>query len=573
MSRRVIFASEIEKIMNKKYKNLPSFTIRRSSFLKKNTALLFFFFLISQILFAQQSGGHLSGSLQANANFFIRDTAIGAANTPQYDKQLFGSDAWMELNYNNFGFDLGLRFDLFNNSNLLNPQGSYTAQGIGRWYIKKKIDKLQISAGYLYDQIGSGIIFRAYEERALAVDNALAGLRLVYELNDDWQIKAFTGRQKQQFDLYDPIFKGINVEGFVSIGEEKPISFAPGFGVVNRTYDDNTINQIVSTISSYTPPDSIGVSYNTYAFTLYNTLSAGPITWYIEAAYKTRDVFFDPFVEKINWTGNRSIGKLVRRAGTVFYSTLSYADKGWGVTLEGKRTENFNFRTTPFTNLNQGAFNFLPPMARENSFRLLTRYNAATQELGEQAIQLDIRYSPNRKWGINLNIANIADLEGALLYRELFTEFSYRHKRKWSMLAGIQVQQYNQEVYEVKPNVPELRTVTPYIEYLYKWKRKKSIKLEAQYMHTKQDFGSWIFILAELGLAPNWVFTVSDMYNIAPKKTKKLHYPRLDVSYKLHANRFVFSYVKQVEGIVCNGGVCRFEPAFSGFKLAVNSTF
>ena len=212
-------------------------------------------------------------------------------------------------------------------------------------------------------------------------------------------------------------------------------------------------------------------------------------------------------------------------------------------------------------------------MARENSFRLLTRYNAATQELGEQAIQLDIRYSPNRKWGVNLNIANITDLEGALLYREVFTEFSYRNKRKWTMLAGIQIQQYNQEIYEVKPNVPEVRTVTPYVEYLYKWQRKKSIKLEAQYMYTQQDFGNWIFVLAELGLAPNWVFTASDMYNIVPKKTKKLHYPRLDIAYKFHANRFVFSYVKQVEGIVCNGGVCRFELAFSGFKLGVNSTF
>ena len=540
----------------------------------KNISLLLFTLLLScQLLIAQESTGRLSGSLQANGNFFIRDTAIGAANTPQYDQQLFGAESWLELNYSNWGFDLGLRFDLFNNSNLLNPQGSYTAQGIGRWFIKKKIKKLQISAGYLYDQIGSGIIFRAYEERPLAIDNALAGLSLRYELTEDWQIKAFTGRQKQQFDLYDPIIKGANIEGFLSLGEENPVSIAPGFGIVNRTYDGNTTDQIVSTIVTYTPQDSIGLSYNTYAFSLYNTLSVGPITWYVEGAYKSRDVFFDPFAEKLNWTGDRSLGKLVRRSGAVLYSTISYAEKGWGVTLEAKRTENFNFRTNPFVNLNQGAINFLPPLARENSFRLLTRYNAATQELGEQAIQLDVRYSPNRKWGVNVNVANIADLDGQLLYREIFTEFSYRYKRKWSLLTGVQIQQYNQEVYEVKPNVPQVQTVIPYAEWLYKWQRKKSLKLEAQYMLTQQDFGSWIFILAELGLAPNWVFTISDMYNIDPKKTKKLHYPRIDISYTLESNRFILSYVKQVEGVVCNGGVCRFEPAFSGFKIAVTSNF
>ena len=67
------------------------------------------------------NGGQISGSLQTNANFFIRDSLIGAANTPQYDRQLYGAEAWLNLNYNNWGFDFGLRFDAFNNSNLLNP--------------------------------------------------------------------------------------------------------------------------------------------------------------------------------------------------------------------------------------------------------------------------------------------------------------------------------------------------------------------------------------------------------------------------------------------------------------------
>ena len=80
---------------------------------------------------AQNDGGRLSGSLETNANFFIRDSLIGAANTPQYDRQKFGGEGWLNLNYNNWGFDFGLRYDFFNNSNLLNPTGSYTDQGIG----------------------------------------------------------------------------------------------------------------------------------------------------------------------------------------------------------------------------------------------------------------------------------------------------------------------------------------------------------------------------------------------------------------------------------------------------------
>lgn len=46
-------------------------------------------------------GGRLTGNLEINANFFMRDTLIGAANTPQYDRQLFGADSWLNLNYRN----------------------------------------------------------------------------------------------------------------------------------------------------------------------------------------------------------------------------------------------------------------------------------------------------------------------------------------------------------------------------------------------------------------------------------------------------------------------------------------
>jgi len=72
------------------------------------------------------------------------------------------------------------------------------------------------------------------------------------------------------------------------------------------------------------------------------------------------------------------------------------------------------------------------------------------------------------------------------------------------------------------------------------------------------------------------------MYNINPGKSSpkdsngdgiKAHYPRFDVFYTYKTNRFSLSYVKQVEGIVCTGGICRLEPAFSGVKLSVNSTF
>lgn len=543
------------------------------------------FLLLCQFSYGQDNA-RISGSLQAQANFFIRDSLIGAANTPQYDHQLYGTDTWLQLNYAYKGFDVGVRFDVFHQSNLLDPQSSYTDQGVGRWYIKKKINKLGVSGGYLYDQIGSGIIFRAFEQRPLLIDNALYGVRLTYDLTEDWIVKAFSGKQKQQFDSYGTILKGISIDGFIqSKDEKKNWTLSPGFGIVAKTLDDDIMRTVVGTLNSYNVADSIGAKFNSYAFTAYNTLSAGKFNWYIEGAYKTAENFFDPrAIRKIDET-TTSPGKIVLEDGTVVYTSLSYADKGLGVTLEVKRTENFSFRTNPFVTLNQGAINFLPPMTRFNTYRLTTRYQAATQELGENAVQADIKYAFNRKFQVGLNGSYITDLDDQLLYNEFYSSFTYKYKRKWQLSGGLQYQEYNQALYEEKPGKPNVVAWVPYADFLYKFSRKKAIRFEAQYMHTDQDFGSWLFALAEFTIAPHWTFTVSDMYNIAPNAKKeeiptkangekmKIHYPRFDVFYTYHSNRFSISYVKQVEGIVCTGGICRLEPAFSGIKMSVNSTF
>ncbi len=561
--------------------------------------LLLLFVSCWQSALAQEGNtGRFSGSLEANGNFFQADDVIGTPSTPQYDYQLYGADAWMQLNYSNWGFDLGLRFDLFNNSILLNPTDSYTAQGIGRWYIRKKIHKLDISVGYLYDQIGSGIIFRAFEQRPLLIDNALYGLRAGYELNENWKIKAFTGKQKQQFDTYASIIKGASIDGFI-LGDSSKWSIAPGFGVTNRTFDDASMDIVVGELANYVTTDSITPRYNAYAFSLYNTLSAGPFSWYVEGAYKTEDTFVDAFAERTLLNGERILGKLVARPGMVFYTTLGFGVKGIGGTLEYKRTEDFTYRTNPFVELNRGMVNFLPPMTRINTYRLTARYNAATQELGEQAFQLDFRYSPTRKLSFNVNVSNITTLprvvdqqtiEEELLYREIYTEFIYKYKRKWILTGGIQYQNYNQSIIENKFGVPNVEAITPYADFLYKFTRKKSLRLEAQYMNVgqdesagaKQDYGDWLFGLAEFSIAPHWSFVVSDMYNITPGKnspvqdngeTRELHYPRFDVYYTHKSNRFSLSYVKQVDGIVCTGGICRLEPAFSGVKMTINSTF
>ncbi len=534
--------------------------------------------------------GQLSGRLESYGNFFMRDSLIGAANTPQYDHQLYGAEAWLDVNYRRESFEFRVRFDLFNNSNLLNPQDSYTAQGLGLWYVSKELNKLKVEAGYLYDQIGSGIIYRAYEERALAIDQALLGLRLQYQLADNWTIRAFTGRQKQQFDAYRSIIKGLAIDGALTLGKEKKVYWLPGLGIVNRTLDDATMQSLVANLATYLPEDQFVPVYNAYAFTLYQQLVSGPFNWYLETAYKTKDNMNDPFGVRATQSGDTITGpKFIQAPGTVLYSSLSFAKNKFGASLEVKRTQNFSFRTRPQETLNRGLINFLPPMTRINTYRLTARYAAATQEFGEMAYQADLSYAFSKKARLALNFSNITDLKGQLLYRELYSELTLKKKRKWTLIGGVQWLNYNQAVYFFKPDAPLLEAVTPYADFLYKISRKKSIRFEGQYMKVGKDeqgelhdYGDWLFGLVEFAIAPHWTFTVSDMYNIRPGHNSpvdeqgnklSIHYPRFDVYYSYGPSRFSLSYVKQVEGIICSGGICRVEPAFSGVKLSVSSSF
>ncbi len=547
----------------------------------RTEGLFFLLFMLCFLGGSAQDEARINGNLELNANFFQRDTLIGATNTPQYDHQLFGGDSWLQLTYNYKGFEVGGRFDFYNNSNLINPQSTFNGQGIGRWYISKDVQNLGITFGYIYDQIGSGIIFRAYEARYLGIDNAIFGGRLTYNLSENWQVKGFVGKQKNRFELYDSVIKGGGIEGFISLGETNKITLAPGIGIVNRTLDNNSMNLLVSTLRTYEAEDKFIPIYNNYAYTLYNNLTAGKINWYVEAAYKSDDAF-----------RNQNGDRFLQDAGSVLYTSLSYADKGLGLTLEYKRTENFEFRVRPQEQLNRGLVNFLPPLTRVNTFRLLSRYNAATQFLGEQAYQVDASYKINKRLGTNVNYSRMENLNGDLLYEEIFTEFTLKKKRSWQLIAGVQLQKYNQEVFEFKVGVPLVETITPYAEFLFKFDRKKSLRIEGQYMNmnstevggkdVKSDYGDWIFGLAEFSIAPNWTFTASDMFNLTPGKNSptddsgeklSIHYPRFDIFYTLKSNRFSLSYVKQVEGVVCSGGICRLEPAFSGVKFTVNSTF
>jgi hypothetical protein len=561
----------------------------------KKTLFFFLLFPVSNFLFAQ---GTFSGDLMMNLNFFRSDTAIRASGNPLYDNALSGSDGWLDLRYNVSGFTFFLRADAFNNSNLKNPTQPSTDFGVGAWSVTKDMKDLSITVGSIYDQIGSGILFRSYEDRGLLIDNALVGIELKYKLTDKISMKGFTGQQKNNSIIetngslhtppYGPVIKGFNAEGDFSAGK---VHIIPGVGILNRTLDASSMLKIVSNVKALPDNEHFEPMYNTYAFTAYNTLTYKNFSWYAEGSYKTHEAIVN------------AVDTLVDKPGNVEYTSLNYGRKGFALSLTGKRTENYVMRTSPNEKLLNGMMNWQPVVAVLRPERLMSRYTPASQDLSEMAGTANLLISPNDVTNLTFTYTNINrldnytpinKLDSKKLYREAYGEVLYNGFKSWTIQLGIQYLEYNVFIYQVRSNLltantkaPVVYAVTPFTEVTYRINDKRSIRAELQYMSTKQDWGSWVFALLEYNIAPKWSLALSDMYNISINKNddnpnsiypgfqskKADHYYNCFVAYTKGSNRFTLALVRQVDGINCTGGVCRYEPAFSGVKATVTSSF
>lgn len=548
------------KVLNSE--NFLRFNIR----LMKKTATLFL--LLSAGVLSASAQGTLSGEFMANANFYVRDTAIKADNQ-LYNNYKSGGEAWLGLRYNYKGFTATLRMDAMQNSNLYSPGTPFTTFGIGAWSLSKDIGKASITGGYIYDQIGSGILFRSYEDRGLLIDNALVGARVKYQLTDNISLKAMMGQQKDVSAVnkfYGPIIKTFNAEGDFQLGD---VHLSPGLGALNRTMDQASMTSVVANVNTLPAEDRFVPRYNTYAFTAYNTLSVGNFSWYAEGAYKTHEAILDPYA-----------GTLYDAPGSVLFTTLGYAQKGIAVNLTGKRTEDFSMRTSPNERLIRGIMNWQPIVARLHPQRLMARYTPASQDLSEQGTNLDVLITPSDDLTITTDFTYINTLNNDELYREIYGEFEYRGFKKWIIDGGAQYMHYNQELYQITPVAdPIVKAFTPFLEVTYKINKKQSLRAEGEYMFTKQDYGDWYFALLEYNIAPKWSFSVSDMYTTHLNQDNRdnihtaVHYFNVFGAFTQGAHRFTLSYVRQPAGINCTGGVCRYEPAFNGLKVGLTSSF
>ena len=213
-------------------------------FIKLGLLILF----ASKIIGQNNSNGLVSGNIQTVGQYYQEDTIINAA-LPEH---LYGFNGFANINYQKGDFKAGIRYESYLNT-LEGYPSTFSGTGIGYRYLSWNSDNLGVTIGNFYDQFGSGMIFRAYEERQLGIDNSLDGIRINYKPLKGVNLKGMIGKQRHRFD--DGLINGNGIvraiDGELNINELfdstnnwnlKTIlggSFVSKFNTDNNTNEEN----------------------------------------------------------------------------------------------------------------------------------------------------------------------------------------------------------------------------------------------------------------------------------------------------------------------------------------------
>lgn len=521
----------------------------------------------------QQQAGELHGNFQIDAQYYNKDSLIGAPVVPE--KVL--TNGFMNLWYTRGEFSAGLRYESYLNV-MQGFDPRYKGSGIPFKFASYKNDNLEATVGNFYEQFGGGLLLRAYEERGLGYDNAFEGIRVRYQPTKGVYLKGLIARQRTFFALSAGIVRGfdaeVNFNELLDPAEPYKTTVIIGGGMVSRFQTDQD--------PIYNLPENVG------AYDARLNIIRGKINFLAEYGYK----YNDP----------NATNKLIYAPGQALNLTATYSTKGFGLLLAAKRLDNFDFRSDR-TAAGIGAnINFLPALTRQHTYNLpATIYPYATQPNGEMGFQAELTYRIKKdsklggKYGTEL-IVNFSGTNGIVknptsndtlgytspffkaskdvFFRDFHIEIHKKFNSKWKGNFVYLNWVYNKDVVQGLTGFGTIYANMAVVDIAYKISKTHTIRLETQALFSKQDLGSWAMGLLELTLAPHWFVAVLDQYNYGnPNKDLQIHYVTGNTGYTKNGNRIMLQYGRQRAGIFCVGGVCRNVPASNGFSISVLSSF
>ena len=425
----------------------------------------------------------------------------------------FHSNNYLKLDFSRGRFSAGLQAEYYPNPL---PGYDLNLKGIGLpgKYIAWTDKQWSITAGDFYDQFGTGILLRSWEDRNLGWNNSIGGARVTFKTLDDLFSIKVLGGYKREYLWYSATDNLLGAEAAFNLGD-----FSFGGATVNR-YLSN-----------------LGSGWQYSAIAAYN---AGG------------------FSAQAEWVGKQGGGN----AETL---NLGYAHKKWSATFTLRRLVNM---------LDEAGLNYLPSLCMEQSYMLACLNPYTTFAAGELGGSADAYYRL-KTWKFHVNGSYIFALPVALknhevlrmAYRDLNVQVEKRWNRSFKTVAFLSIQENSPTHGERKATNAQNVFV---LDGLYKFKGKLSLRMQLQYLYSEELTKDWMAASIELSSVDGWSVHVQDMYNHGQTKE---HYYEAGVSWTRGGFKADLAFGHQRAGLVCSGGVCRWQPEYKGGLLRLAYQF
>ena len=521
----------------------------------------------------ERDWGHVTGSFETNTNVYLKD-AKTLATVPD---GRFGSNNYLKVDYYNRRFSAGVQLEAYAPAAVGYP-GILEKAALTNYYVAWTDKDFSVTAGTFYEQFGSGLLFRSWEDRALGLNNSIMGARVAYHFRDIVSVKALWGLPRFGMKFSNTQVKGADASFAISnLAGWQRVYLAVEGSVLDR-YEKLSAAQEAEQLS----PNRLGYSAR-LNFDIDGFFLKGE---YVNSGTK----YFDNL--NFGAPGYEDDPKYLSKKGNAQLVEMGYTGRGLGVSLSLRRLEWMESRivsdgSAPEVNM----LNYVPGLCTQYTYMLanLHPYGPRTGEItsrlfnsGEIGGQIDVFYNFRRgtalggKRGMKVH-ANFSTYytihkegtlqSGNLLFRDLSVDFEKQWTKQFKTVLMWSMQEYNPSYGANKSTYLQNIIVA---DLLYKYTDNFSTRLELQYLITHEDKKDWMAALLEVNFAPSWSIYVSDMFNHG---LTKLHYYNGGVSYTKSRTRVALGYGRFKDGYICSGGVCRTVPAYTGFNLTVTTSF
>lgn len=540
--------------------------------------------------------GKVFGGFESNSQWYLNDKG---RDIPHPEDPI-RSNNYLLVNYQIGRFTAGVQVESYEANSLLNFNPGFKGTDLATYYAAYKSNKFEATAGYFYEQFGSGLLLRAWEDRALGINTALRGGRILYRPTDNIRLTALYGRQRSGFDVSHGDIYGFDSDfNLSSLFKFEMSDLSIGASYVGR-YEK---------IDMPDPP----VDELTNAFAgRFNFIHN---SFYISGEYNYKQ-------EDILLTTQNTLNYNFVKPGNAVLLNFGYSKEGLGIDATLRRMENMLFlseRTPTPTNItldtgpatslnfNDKILGFVPALTKQHHSNLANIYVFQAQSKvsfndptimmsGETGGQVDIFYDFAKetllggKYGtkVAINLSSWYNLPGQYRYNpadydtdffgvgtKYFSDYNIEVKKQfsesWHTAFSYINQYYNKEWLQggelVKTNI-----ITA--EATYNFTPSKSIRVEGEHMWADADFKNWAGGTVELNLNDKYSFYVWDIMNYGnDDENRRVHYYNVGGAYRIGATRVALNYGRQRGGLVCVGGVCRIVPESTGVSMSISTAF